>query len=475
MIFRFLYFVLFFLIFEVCGIELSPQIIIDRILEKDPQAHLILYRFEKEKIAEYQVRSKFDFTLSAKTNYEFDRADTISGQGNVEDKIWKNTLSLNKKISTGSNFILEYEQLSQKSILGAYSPASQNSTANQDLIKFKFEQDLFNNYFGASDRKNIEITMKKIAIAELSRDEEFEKLVLTGLSMFWRSYVAKAAFKEALATCEKYKNLLAFVQKKARLNFTTPGELAQVEAEYLLQEQKMKAASLDYLKEADELLSTLEIKTDEDIDFKVSEILPAVPVVDSIDISKLREMQAVSEKLQVSNMDLAKAIPDGLPVLTLVAGGFFSGVDASSSKAVSEMLSANKPDYYVGLNFQTTINSQMLKGEKLNRQIAVWQNEKEKALKEKELINKSKHLARLIEINYQLAKASIKTVDFREKSLKEQEIGFQQGRLDLNNLIRAHNDFFQAQLQKIKSIGEYHKSLNELAAFEDKLVERNIR
>ncbi|HLE10366.1 MAG: hypothetical protein A2504_04285 [Bdellovibrionales bacterium RIFOXYD12_FULL_39_22] len=459
---------------EVYSVELSPQVVVDRILQKDPKAHLILYKFEKEKIAEYQVKSKFDFGLAIKSNYEFDRADSITGQGNVEDDTLKNSLALNKKIKTGTNFVVEYEQIAQKSILGSYSVAGQNSAANQNLFKFKLEQDLLSNYFGASDRANIEITAKKILIAELARDEEFEKLVLDGLRMFWSSYVAKAAFKEALATLDKYKNLVEFVQKKARLNFTTPGELAQVEAEYALQEQKVKTTSLGYLQTIDQLLSTLDLKTEEDVDFVIGEILPAVPTVGKIEITHLREMQVVSERLAIANMDLAKSIPDGLPVLTLSAGGFFSGVDSDSGKALSEMASGNRPNYYVGINFQTVINSQMLKGEKLNRQIAVWQNQKQKEEQERSLINQGKHLARLIEINYQLAQSTIKMVELRERSLKEQDVGFKQGRLDLNNLIRAYNDFFQAQLLRIKSIGEYHMALNELAAFEDKLVERNL-
>ena len=58
----------------------------------------------------------------------------------------------------------------------------------------------------------------------------------------------------------------------------------------------------------------------------------------------------------------------------------------------------------------------------------------------------------------------------REKVVRELEGAYRQGRQPLVELIRSYNDLFAAQLDRARAVGQYHISLNQLAAARDELV-----
>jgi outer membrane protein TolC len=54
--------------------------------------------------------------------------------------------------------------------------------------------------------------------------------------------------------------------------------------------------------------------------------------------------------------------------------------------------------------------------------------------------------------------------------VQEIQRSYQQGRVDISQLIDALNRFFAAEIQYTQAVGDYQMSLNEWAAFQDQLI-----
>lgn len=137
-------------------LRLNPQHVVDRILSQGltPQ-ELALDEQQKEK--EYlEALSELDWTLGAETNFEEDRGESLTGTSNLKDQKLVMGLSLNKSISSGTDFELGYQRQSQKSELSSFAQNINLPEAQtQDQLHLKISQHLWQNGFGTAHRSRL--------------------------------------------------------------------------------------------------------------------------------------------------------------------------------------------------------------------------------------------------------------------------------------------------------------------------------
>ncbi len=466
------YFILFFISLSVqARLVLTPQKVIDLAISQGDLVKNSLYIAEKGKKQVALAKSVFDARVNFGVNYNFNQTENLSGQENIEDKTLSYSIGLSKKFSYGTYAEVKFDKISQNSVLDSFSQTLRDSSVNLNSIAINWGQDLLDNFGGKVDRMNIDIATLGLNNSSILKSEDLEKVVLQNLQYFWDAYVARETIKEAKLAQKKYDQLVKFVKSKAKVNFITPGELSQVLAEYEIQVQRVKLASVSYLQKLDSLYDSLNILNGSDCDFKIVTLIPTLPKINISQKIETRDLQIQKNKFKIAKINYDKASVEGLPSLKLVGGMKFAGVEEEQGAALTEMVQGTKPQLYIGVEFSTLINSSLVKGELYDRKIDLLIEENNLKQARKSIYSKQMDQYRTTVAQYFIAKSALKTVKLRDKVVRERETGFKQGRIDLSDLIRSYNEYFSATLSKVKAIGQYHMSLNALASLRDVLVQ----
>ncbi len=448
---------------------LKPQDIVDHVLNKSFAAERIRIQNQLAHTDLESVLGRFDLRLNANVDYEYSESEDLSGLANPIDKTLRSGLSLSKPTRFGTIFTLGYEHIAQSSVLNPIITTREDRAA-LDRGYFQIRQPLWNNALGVSDRLDLREKKQWVSEADLEKQENTENLVLRALELYWSAYTAQTKLKDALAAREMYQSLIKVVQRRGRFGLDKGGEYAQVMADATDAETAVKNASYEYLNQLRELEILMNEEFKGDVRFEVEPLIPPIPKTEPVEIEKLRPLQIAKSRLD--RAELARRSMDFKlsPSLELVAKASSTGVEADAGRSYSEFVAGNKPDYFIGLQFETALDSSQKRAgtayARLNK------SQREVDLRELELRLKSElELLRLqVEQTHASALSATEAEKFRTRTIKEQEVEYRQGRLPLRELLQTYSKYFESQTKKIEAIGAHHIARNRFAALRDELV-----
>lgn len=446
-------------------IQLSQKDVAEMILKNSRSVDEIEFRYQQLRLSPAQQLATYDWKLSAETGSEIDKSETLSSVANSEYQRLKTSVSLSKSLITGTALTFEWSRFSQKTEL-----PSTTSQATADLLGISFEQSLWANFLGQADRATTRSAEQQFLANNVLRANELQDAVLEGIRVYWNTYVSQENFKEAQASRDRYKQLVESVRRKTSYGYANPGELAQIQAEFEGREQNVKTTSNEYLKNLDQLLALLKLSEDIEIQFRVIESIPPVPMLETKKIEQLRNIQSQKYKLAAADENLTSAKSKSVPSINLVGKFYTTGLDESVENSQSELFALSNPKYYFGVKFSYSFGSDYLTEDLINKKAS---RDLEKAKLDRSLVdtaNKLKQAERKVLAAYSVAQSSLKQKEFREKAMNELNRTFSQGRTDISVLIDSMNKFFNSEIQYSRAVGDYQIALNEWAATRDELV-----
>lgn len=452
-------------------LKITPQFVVERVLSQGRDAKNIEFEALKAYYPLSLVLSIYDLKFDGSVSYEMSRARVIGGGGNDQDKttIW--TTLLSKKTSTGTTFSLGYDRTLQNSIFRTGSTSTRTPYAVLDEAEFTIKQDLMGNFFGIVDRRAEEVARQNIYVASLQKKENQEQLVVTALQLFWDTYVAKETLRENINARNKYEEVVKSIEEKTRTGFSDPGDLPRARAEYETQKKNVKEASFQYISLMDRLFTMMLLPPRDEIVFDVPVEVPPLPPLTKKEISSLRSVRAA--EISATNAELEKRAADlgALPSLSVFGRANYTGLESLASRSFADVTANRYPEYEVGLNLSYNFFSEGTKG---NQQLkgVLYEQSLNNLAKTKE--TEDNHLLETLEkvkARYAVAVSAIESVKFWEQAVKAQERSFKQGRVELSTLFTDYRSYYEAQSVRTKAIGDYHISVNELAAARDVLIE----
>lgn len=452
------------------AVVLNPQTVVDLAISQGLQAKQAELTAQRAYLNLELARSVFDFRFDLATGYEYNEAQSITGFANPIDRTFLTTAGLTKKLSSGTSLTLSYERLQQRSTLSSFTATTRSPDAALDAVTLNVRQSLLGNAFGYADRLGVEIAEGAVFAALQAREENLEEIILSSMTLFWNAYTSQQVLNETLATREKYKTLVANLRRKSGFNLTAPGELPRAQAELEGVEQNVKRSSAAYLNALDALRFALKLEAGDEIRLDVPETLPPVPQLAPKSVEELRDVRVASTRLQNAERDLAKTASETRPTLDLVARAASTGVDEENSRSFAEMTAATRPTYFVGVELRAPLGSHLVSGRRADARVQLLQAQTSLILAKDVAAERMRSMEREVRSQYSIAKSAIEVVELRTRVVGELERSYRQGRQPLVELIRAYNDLFAAQLEKARAIGEYHTTLNRLAAARDELV-----
>ena len=454
-------------------IKLNPQTVVDYTLKQGLNAKTAEFVAQNSYVTLQKALGAFDFNITVGPNYTYDRAQNIANTSNILDRTLNWTASASKKLRTGTTLQVDYVQTQQASILQTNTGSLQTGrlpNENLNSLQLMARQPMWRDSFGYADRLGLEIGEQTVAAAKQTREDSLQSVILDSMVLFWNTYTADQKLQEAVTSRSKYEQLAKNVRRKAGFNLASPGELPQLEATLLAADDTVKTSSAEYLAAVDSLLSALQIDNSQQVSIDVPYEIPAVPQLSVKHVEDLRPMRIAQSTIDNADRNLRMVRSNAHPQLDLVAKARSTGVDEQASVATSQMTAVSYPTYYVGLEFTTALDSDLLRGQIAEAQIAFNRSQNDYKIQRDTVVNNMRNYERQVAAQYLVAKASLDLVELRAKAVAQLEIAYRQGREPLVEVIRGYNDLFGAQVDRANNIGQYHIMLNRLAASRDELV-----
>ncbi|HND84356.1 MAG TPA: TolC family protein [Pseudobdellovibrionaceae bacterium] len=453
------------------NIQLSQKKVAEIVLKQSPSADEINQKYLSYRLGLFSALGTYDWKLSAESGYEYDKSQSISFVNSSKYDRYRTTLNVGKSIaSTGSNIGLEFSRLSQVAEIPTSLTSTIPTRGTLDIAGLTFEQNLLANSFGYADRASLAYSELLFNSQMLGRADELQDLVLKALRQFWNTYVAQENFHESLATRDRYKKLVDNVRRKASFGYSSPAELPQILAEFENREQLVKTASLDYLKQLDDLLVLLNLPAGSEIQFEVPKDLPQVPQLKEASLAELRSLK--SQKMRVSAFEeqLKASKSKSYPTVNFVGKIYSTGEDQDSEGSQSALFSGTHPKYYVGVKFQYNFGSDLQTEDIINKRVNL-QIEKIKMDRlQRDRENALGDSQRKVDAQYEVVKSLERQLQYRSQAVADLNRTYNQGRTDLSLLIDAMNRHATTEIQLSRAVGDYQIALNELAAKRDELV-----
>jgi outer membrane protein TolC len=452
-------------------IKITPQRVVEEALSKGRAARAQDLNAQRSYLQLANARGLYDLQFTLIPGYQYNEAPNLTGTANLLDRTLTLQAVLSKKFITGTTLTLEYDSTRQASTLSAFNATSNRpSSANLDVFIVGVRQPLLRDAFGYSDRLIYEIAEDTVRATIKMRDENIETVALNAMTLFWNTYIAEQSLKENLSARDKYVQLVANVRRKAGFNLATPGELPRLEAEMELTDERVKTSSSDYLNAVDSLLTAMQLQTREAVELDVPSVIPPVPKLEPKDIETLRSVEFAKTALLNAQRNQSNIRNLVLPQVDLIARAASTGEAEDVSRSYSQMLSTKKPTYYIGLEIKASFDSYITRGQIADAAVQLAQGENDLGVQRDTLRDQMLSLQRQVNANFAVAGSSVDAVKQRERVVRDLEVAYRQGRQSLVELIRAYNDLFTAQLDRARAIGNYHISLNQLAAARDELL-----
>ncbi len=461
---------------QAVSLNLRPQDVPALVLKQGLDTQSEILRQEQSRLSLVEIEKIYDYQLTGDLGTQTSKFQSVTGSNSASnDQLTTANLKLAKSFLTGTTLALEYNKSSDRADL---NPGSLGlGSYEQNIVGISLEQNLWRNFFGVANRSDLRSIETGLKASKLSEINNLQEVVLTAIRAYWAAYVAQESFQESVRSRDRYHKVVASVKKKTGYGYNSPGDAAQAEAELESREIIVKTLSVNYLTAMDQLRLTLNLPAETEVKFVVPEKIQAPPEkMNEVNIESLRPIQASLLKLESANESLKASQSYAHPDISLVGRYATQGFDLTSSNdSFNQALAGSRPRYYLGLKLQYYFGSDYQKELQLNRRINQQLADLDLQKKRLQLADAKNNLLRQIQADYAILLSTETQKGFREKASQELSRSYSQGRTDIAILIESLNKYFNAQVDKIRAVGNYQTALSEWLAFQDQLVIENIK
>lgn len=450
-------------------LKLDQKTVAQRALDVSSQSREAFLQAELAELGPYVVNGTFDSVLSLESGFQNSKFQSFTNTSLERTQSYITKLSYRKPFTTGTLLGVEYNRTSFKYdySLGATSTVDKQT---QDIAGITLEQNLWYNSFGTADRASIRASEAALQAARLGRFVDQQNVVLDSIRRFWGAYVAQENFRESLASRERYEKLVEAVHRKNNLGYAAPGELAQVQAELETRIQNVKRNSDTFLTVTNDLITFLQLEPGTEIEFSVPEELPPLPTLQETAAEDLRVLRRQKSLVSAAENNLTVSESKSWPLLNLVGKYYGSGLETLSTDSNNDVWSNAYPQYYYGLRFVFSFGSGSQSADISNKRAQISLEQTRLARIRAESVDNLQESKRKVVALHSIAESSARQKQYREKAAQELQRAYNQGRVDINQLITNLNLFFDARVAYSKAIGDYQVALQEWSAANDHLI-----
>ncbi len=365
-----------------------------------------------------------------------------------------------KQIST----TLSKEILESGTTLSASHTVSDDPNQNVKLTELRLEQPLFKNFLGVNLRLQKSSLENQQEIQKLKAIESIEFFLGEKIKLYLNFTHISSDVKISTQLYEESKKLYKFVLEKLRKGAANQTDLKRVALQMLLREEELLAKKTEYESIMKQIVATSGVKG---MDVRPEEAVLAnkkYPFqVKEFDPYLYRKYKIALENKNSSDFEKQIASRGSYPSLSLVAGYNIDNSTRFSS-------TVNRDETVLGFNLSVPLGDTKSKAQS---EISNIEYSKSESAVRKTSINLKVaylNLKNLLEKSRKTLSLSEKKVNLMTEILKDDNRRYKVGKIDLDKIIEANNDYAQFQLQYSRSRIEFNKIYIDWLIFNDELV-----
>jgi outer membrane protein TolC len=430
-------------------IQLTDQEIINLIKTRSLNVKEQNLKLSQADLSLENTLKPFNWKVALDLSQEIDRSDSLSTLAANPSNKSRGLATLYKRLPVGANLGVEYLHTD-------FRTESSSSEYNQQSFSFVWEQNLwpfFKTNVDASSIENAELKRKKDRL-QWKMDET--QAVRNVLSLYWQIKALTVSIAENTAVFQKYERLISSIEKKRANNFAAAGEYEQAMAEYLLKKQTLSEERTLLAKRLTDLKVELDLPPASDL--SIDPTLAPISPPSKISLSPSQTSLFLQQKYKtlIAEKDLEIAESDTSGQWSLYTRVTPAGVDEKSSPAFTEMSSANKNKFLIGVKFSKDLEDLSSKKEaELKSASLVIEQDK------LNILNQS--IEQQLESQYQILLDSFKAIEtqqsvvkFRAEALNSISKNYQQGRIDISVLIDTYSRMVNSKVSLAKAYADYY-------------------
>ncbi|MFH1768913.1 MAG: TolC family protein [Candidatus Omnitrophota bacterium] len=419
------------------------------------------------------AESIFDTVLNTKIGFEDDQTKPALATGATRTRVNTYSAGITKKLPSGTKLNLSADNTRTNSNSSAIAMRPQNEAG----LNFSLTQSLGKNFFGFSDRADIEITKIDIENSDYTSLNMIEQTVGNVQIAYW-DFVLKSetvAIKEDMLN--KAKDLYSLYHRNFDLGLIEDVDLLAVESYMRERESDLLIARLDKTTAKNNLLFLIDSP-----DLSV-ELLPldnlgmAVSFIDLNDalrgaIANRRDYRIINNKIKAQNLKVETKNNSLWPQIDLEATLSKNGIDSSYIDSWGDLIKEDNSSAYLGLKLTLPLENTLAKAQLTKAD-----------LEKDQLILKLKLTERLIlkDIHNEVKEANAlanqielfsSIIKLHENKLKAEHQRLNAGRSTSDRIIRYEEDLLLVRLNLAAAFFKYRVSIINLALAQNSLLDK---
>lgn len=414
--------------------------------------------------SEYKLFYTPSFFISAEHSDDRRPTNAPSFQGSQTVRDWFRA-GIAKNFSTGTKAQISYN-IYKTEINGATPGVLARDSFFDVAPQFELSQSLWRNWLGAEFNANAEAQKSQIEAARLNDQFNLKQLLVKAENTYWRLFFAERTVQVQKDSLDRARKMRDWNAKRMRSNLVDEADYLQTEALLQTRELEQETAHIE-LDTAKREFNSVRQSTEE-----VSLLEGVMPDTDFLLTAQapVKSGQREDVLIAIENQKLITAnavlgVERNKPNLEVYGSYSINGRDDKYGQAYDQAADGTKPWTVVGVRFSTPLDfgamSDYKKGYAQDK-VAADLNARRKAY---EVDREWEILSNRFEEFKKRVKLSKRMEEVQLKKLTAEKKRFDQGRTTTFQVLQFEQDFFAAQLLKLRNEAELVTVYNQLQLF----------
>lgn len=406
--------------------------------------------FKQLEISKQQIDFLVDAGIEG-NEYQFD-AESQYGYGDDDVDTKSLSAKLSKEIlDTGTHFSISHN-------------SAENPDRNEKLSELQVEQDLLKNAFGKEQELKKNILTKTQQLERLEALEIYEDYLANKINLYLDFSQAAMEVDLSYSLLNAAKNLYQYVEEKYKKNAANSTDIKRARLQVLLIEEELLANKEKFDSAKQEILLSFNLVQDTlhpEVDLNLMALYPQADRV--FNVQQFREYQMLSLKQEIIDDEYRVAKDADLAELSLL-GGYKLDDSTRFNNSV------NRKESSVGLRLSVPFKNAKASAQKKIKALDVKYGELDQLSTSQRLQSRSQALNLTLEKLKKQYAFSNEKLELMQSILKEENLRYERGRIDIDKIIEANNNYALYQFEKSNNLLALNKSYLEWLVLNDLLV-----
>ncbi len=387
----------------------------------------------------------FDTMISAIAYKENNQITSLVQGGASEEDLQVWNTSVSKKIHTGTEFVLSYEnqRYDSNALLVNFNPLYQSA------LSLGIKQPLFKGAGIETQTADIRIAEKNITAASRQIDTSMINLVADTKKAYWELHFYSHEIAVKNLSLKLAQKIVEDTKHKIEAGVVAAVEIYRPESEYARREEQLINTERTRA-DAEDKLKLLLNRVEWDATIETEKLpvsrkeIPEINKVIAVVLNDHPDLKTLKLKSEAALLQVEKTKNFLLPDISLFGRTGVSGTDEQYGDSMDNMMNNSEYSWQIGVNFSMPLTNDLANGNKVLSMAQYNKTKLNNQILKQQFIMKAKVIVRNFKLSLKSIDASDKTVLAAQKNLEAEQEKFSTGLSTSLDILLAQESYTQA-------------------------------